>query len=486
MLLCFLSVTFWQCQKEEFETIDSTKQGKLNLWVVPGEKAFNESKQLRERVTSLKRKNTAARLTSTIYNFSIEEEHVQIIIGADYTQYTFNVERDSPTPNLLENYVCKIYTDGEVFQYLMGYPYSIGQNGISYQMQNSTIHVISDENIVVNTAGRGFPPGCVPEFLYEDITYECINYPCTGDGHTIHQSCDCDGISCNRAYTNCSWVTTAFYGGCGGDGGFTPPAGGGSTNPDTTTPTDPVVTVPFDDALVADKECKKITTFLDSNPNFKLLLLDLNNYLSANHERSISKFKTQDTINYDNGTPNQPEVRLLSMPANKYEAFAHTQYEDPLTTYQDNYSVFSIDDLIGIASLLKEGSLGDDFVTFLPTGKGTYYALTIQNKNKFLDFFYYSLQPTPPTNGDPYLMTRWINRKDKFQKLEKEFYSSDSAIIKESNTDNLQVLTAFLKFMNDADLGASLFKSDSTWNSFTRVTYDSNSINFIKEKPCLN
>jgi len=89
MLLCFISTTFWQCQKEEFETIDSTKQGKLNLWVVPGEKAFIESKQLRERVTSLKRKNTAARLTSTIYNFSIEEEHVQIIIGDDYTHIYF-------------------------------------------------------------------------------------------------------------------------------------------------------------------------------------------------------------------------------------------------------------------------------------------------------------------------------------------------------------------------------------------------------------
>ena len=295
MLLCFISTTFWQCQKEEFETIDSTKQGKLNLWVVPGEKAFNESKKLRERVTSLKRKNTAARLTSTIYNFSIEEEHVQIIIGDDYTQYTFNVERENPTPNLLENYVCKIYTDGEVFQYLMGYPYSIGQNGISYQMQNSTIQVISDENIVVNTAGRGFPPGCVPEFLYEVITYECINYPCTGDGHTIHQSCDCDGISCNRAYTNCSWVTTAFYGGCGGDGGFTPPAGGGSTNPDTNTPTDPVVTVPFE--IKPKLPCEQLKDNLKpENENIKNHIDTLMTLLNLPDERSISfkKFVTPD------------------------------------------------------------------------------------------------------------------------------------------------------------------------------------------------
>ncbi|WP_396175986.1 hypothetical protein, partial [Flavobacterium sp.] len=477
MLLCFISTTFWQCQKEELETIESTKQGKLNLWVVPGEKAFNESKQLRERVTSLKRKNTAARLTSTIYNFSIEEEHVQIIIGDDYTQYTFNVERDNPTPNLLENYVCKIYTDGEVFQYLMGYPYTIGQNGISYQMQNSTIQVISDENILVTTAGRGFPPGCVPEFLYEVLTYECTNYSCSGPGssgeHQPGQGCLCGTPShenCTPPYTNCSWITTAVYGGCGGggssggDGGFTPPAGGGSGGSGTTTPVEPVVTVPFDDALSLNKECQKITTFLDSNPNFKLLLLDLNNYLSANHERSISKFETQETIIYDNGSANQPEVKLLSMPANKYEAFAHTQYEDPLTVNQDNYSVFSIDDLIGIASLLKEGSLSDEFVTFLPTGKGTYYALTIQNKNKFLDFFYYALQPTPPTNGDPYLMTKWLNSRDKYISLEEQYYSGVAAVIKADNSDNQQVLTAYLKFMDDANLGASMFKSDSTWN----------------------
>ncbi|WP_396173822.1 glycoside hydrolase family 19 protein [Flavobacterium sp.] len=265
MLLCFISTTFWQCQKEEFETTESAKQGKLNLWVVPGEKAFNNSKQLRERVTSLKRKNTAARLTSTIYNFSIEEEHVQIIIGDDYTQYTFNIERENPTPNLLENYVCKIYTDGEVFQYLMGYPYTIGQNGIAYQMQNSTIEAISDGDIIVTTAGRGFPPGCVPEFLYEILTYECTNYSCSGDGrHMPGEECPCGtpiSPKCNQPYTNCGWITTAVCGGCGGggstggDGGFTPPAGGGPGGSGTTTPVDPVVTVPFDGELELDDDC---------------------------------------------------------------------------------------------------------------------------------------------------------------------------------------------------------------------------------------
>jgi len=253
MLLCFISTTFWQCQKEEFETIDSTKQGKLNLWVVPGEKAFNESKQLRERVTSLKRKNTAARLTSTIYNFSIEEEHVQIIIGDDYTQYTFNVERENPTPNLLENYVCKIYTDGEVFQYLIGYPYSIGQNGIVYQGQNSTIQEINDESIVVNAARTS----CVPEFISQSSSYECTNYSCGGAGHEFgDHNCECGVTSnCTPAYQDCGWVTVTAYGcggggssgsGPGGDGGFGTPAGGGSTTPGTTTPVAPVVTVPFE------------------------------------------------------------------------------------------------------------------------------------------------------------------------------------------------------------------------------------------------
>jgi putative chitinase len=351
MLLCFISTTFWQCQKEEFETIDSTKQGKLNLWVVPGEKAFNESKKLRERVTSLKRKNTAARLTSTIYNFSIEEEHVQIIIGDDYTQYTFNVERENPTPNLLENYVCKIYTDGEVFQYLMGYPYSIGQNGISYQMQNSTIQVISDENIVVTTAGRGFPPGCVPEFLYEVLTYECTNYPCTGDGHTIHQSCDCDDITCNRAYTNCSWVTTAFYGGCGGDGGFTPPAGGGSTNPDTTTPTDPVVTVPFE-PIVIDDDCntskEDLKKLFPNMPDAKAELLasiinDKGKDFGINTKEKLQHFLAQaghetGGFNTLNVTENLNYSTASLIPKSYPSKFTMDTLTEPTKKYAGNYT----------------------------------------------------------------------------------------------------------------------------------------------------
>lgn len=308
MLLCFISTAFWQCQKEELETIESSKQGKLNLWVVPGEKAFNESKKLQERVTSLKRKNTAARLTSTIYNFSIEEEHVQIIVGADYTQYTFNVERENPTPNLVENYVCKIYNDGEVFQYLMGYPYSIVQNGIVYQGQNSTIQEINDESIVVNSARTS----CVPEFISQSSSYDCTNYSCGGAGHEYgDHSCEC-GISsnCTPAYQDCGWVTTIVYGcggggssgtGPGGDGGFGSPAGGGSTTPGTTTPVDPVVTVPFepieidDDCNTSKEDLKKLFPNA-SDANLELLANVINakgKDFGINNKEKLQHFLSQ-------------------------------------------------------------------------------------------------------------------------------------------------------------------------------------------------
>jgi hypothetical protein len=499
MLLCLISTTFWQCQKEELETIEPQNKNSLNISVVHGERVFKESALLRAKVTSLKRKNTAARLTSSLYNFSIEEEHVQVIIGDDYTQYTFNVERDSPTPNLLENYVCKIYTDGEVFQYLMGYPYSIGQNGITYQMQNSTIQVINDENILVTTAGRGFPPGCVPEFLYEVLTYECTNYSCTGNlSHAPGEECPCgSSISpdCNQPYTHCSWITTAVYGGCGGggstggDGGLTPPAGGGSGGTGTTTPVAPVVTVPFDDALGLNKECEKIANILDTFPAFKQKVQNFQNDLSLQYEKSVGLFENQSALDEHSGVAGAADTRMLANPSNKYIAYAHTHPND---NSAGTYSVFSFQDLVALSNVINNNKLdADKFAAFLSTGKGTRYALTINNLTKFKAFF----KSFNTLNIDFNTIT--IEEKKKIadnviltRTLRDKYYDGDKLKniipkITSSNVNNELMLQYFLEFLNEADMGVTMFESVDNFETLKRVTVVKNATT-LERKDCTN
>jgi hypothetical protein len=463
MLLCFISTTFWQCQKEEFETTAPQNKNSLNISVVHGDHVFQESPLLRAKVTSLKKKNTAARLTSSLYNFSIDEEHVQIITGDDYTQYTFNIERENPTPNLLENYVCKIYTDGEVFQYLMGYPYTIGQNGIAYQMQNSTIEAISDGDIVVTTAGRGFPPGCVPEFLYEILTYECTNYSCSGDGrHMPGEECPCGtpiSPKCNQPYTNCGWITTAVYGGCGGggstggDGGFTPPAGGGSGGSGTTTPVDPVVTVPFE--IKPKSPCVILQELM--NPTKQNIVPEINwlknlliNGTTIEHSSSFNKKTNQNIRN--SGTPT--DVTILY--GSEYVGSVHLH---PIS----GYPIFSWADLRMLLNT-RGGANAENFmnVTLMivtpnpndPTNPNV-YALFIQDSQELLDQLnnmWFASRFT--TNG--------VTDSDatKLQKIHAEM-----GIQYQNNKNNLEAY--FLEYISN--FGISLYKANNNVTSWSKL-----------------
>jgi hypothetical protein len=477
MLLCFISTTFWQCQKEELETIESTKQGKLNLWVVPGEKAFNESKQLRERVTSLKRKNTAARLTSTIYNFSIEEEHVQIIIGDDYTQYTFNVERDNPTPNLLENYVCKIYTDGEVFQYLMGYPYTIGQNGISYQMQNSSIQVITDENIIVNTAARGFPPGCVPEFISESSSYQCTSIPCSQAGHEYgDHTCECGiTVNCTPASQSCGWITITVYGcggggstgsGPGGDGGFGAPAGGGSTTPGTTTPVEPVVTVPFGN-INDIKKCEELNNLMN-NDTIKSKIEILKQEVNTSSNEKGYNFKKDPTGNYSSEFINGEDSELPFNIGGDYFAGAHIHTAK-------GFDFFSFTDLWNSIKYYEKSSPENESESTLMLISNPYlvgdninvYAIKIKKFTEFKLRFYQTVNTMIP--GENLTIDQKIDRMD--QILGKEY--------RKLKAENKPIAIALLKLIKKDQVG--IYKANSALTNWSEMTTLNNE---LIEQPC--
>ncbi|QTY25933.1 hypothetical protein [Flavobacterium sp. CS20] len=248
--------------------------------------------------------------------------------------------------------------------------------------------------------------------------------------------------------------------------------------------TTPVVClVACQDQLVQD-ECDEVTNFLEQNPNFKTVLKSLDDDSNINFEKSCSKFESVNTIIFEEGTPNEPEVRIPTGLTNKFQAFAHYHYETTSTPEGDTESVFSLDDLIEIARLASFDQLDDNFVTFLSTGKGTYYAFTIGDDQKFLNAMDYLLNPEMPQTSDLNVMNIWDENKIKWQEFKNKFYSNKNSKIKASNLDNTEVLGAFLELLNEADLGLNMFKADQDFNTFSKVTYDPNSPNNIKEDNC--
>ena len=109
----------------------------------------------------------------------------------------------------------------------------------------------------------------------------------------------------------------------------------------------------------------------------------------------------------------------------------------------------------------------DKFVALLSTDKGTYYALTITDITKFADFFYFQNNSGQASQGN---IMKWFNSQKNASKLrEKYFNNKDNPLIKETDTDNNNVLDKFLDFINEANLGVTLFETDTNFDSFTKV-----------------
>jgi len=223
------------------------------------------------------------------------------------------------------------------------------------------------------------------------------------------------------------------------------------------------------------KECKKIIDFINAPENqaFKNKLTELSQQpnLNLNKEKSVSSFENEVVLDERIGTENSPSVAIQSNPTNKYKAFVHTHPN----IGDGTYSVFSLDDLIEIARIINNEKVTNGFVAFLTTKKGTQYALTINDPTKFVDFFYYELFDNLVDVPDDSWI-RYLVSKNKFLNLNHKYFNPNTdPKIKETDTDNENVLKEFLNFMDEADTGFTLFDASSTtfgeppFTSFRRI-----------------
>lgn len=503
ILLCGALFLFTNCEDYNFEeNLQNQDIDKLNLsWYKRDyQTVLKENESLNKHISnefSLQKHGNTSKIYSEVYSFSINENLVQVISSDNFDSYTFLIERDTYEQDVLENYVYTLYSNGDYTQMIVSYPISYIDGETTYDISSATATFIEDEILI--TDGKSFSPcGNMTEEVvtWDQNAGECIEYNCTAGGN--HSPGDsCNGSPSQQPYIECSggWVVTdcVDFGGGSSGGPSGVPVGGGSGNtsnePDDPNDNDEIPVIPLDDLgeLGVALECIKIQDFLNTNPNFKTLLLALNDETNIDYEKSISKFENEPLIITSQGTSGEPEVIILNTPSEKYEAFAHYHYETTTTPEGDTESVFTINDLKTLAELLNNNYLDHrEFVAFLSTGKGTHFALTIHNKSKFLNAFHYLLNPSPPDTNDFNVMTSWIDKKNKWLRLKEEFYDSKDSKIKATNNNNNQVLASFLRFLSKGNMGISVFKTDENFDEFTRVTYKPSEAYNIKERPCNN
>lgn len=141
------------------------------------------------------------------------------------------------------------------------------------------------------------------------------------------------------------------------------------------------------------------------------------------------------------------------------------------------YSIFSGADLESIAEGINKNEIDPaDFVATLSTHKGTHYALTISDPVKFSDFFHYILNDyfsNAFTNLTSIAsQTQFKNSRTDNMKLLKKYFDDKNGLIQSNNPNNEDVLGLFLDFLNEADIGITLFETKPDVNNQNILFYN--------------
>lgn len=261
------------------------------------------------------------------------------------------------------------------------------------------------------------------------------------------------------------------------------PPGGGVPNPgDPKGPPRlmaPVRTQPFYDLIdeaSKNRECQKIAAALDLNPLTRQKLAEIAGKVDDPvNEHGFGVMRNGEILDF---TP-APALFIPATPFHRYTVISHVHNNPQGGTY----SVFSWDDLLKFAELLNHGNINHEtFVGTLSTKKGTHYAITINNITKFKDFWYSKF--TDIRDVDTYEERQKMKQSyEIIDKVSKKYYGP-KGLIQEENVNNELMLSHFLNFMNESNIGLSVFEADASFQNFSKVDVNSNGSN--KRRPCNN
>ncbi|MCW1147044.1 hypothetical protein [Flavobacterium lacisediminis] len=451
--------------------------------VITNQKAFEKLTNPKSR---FKTNSSSDRIINdTINNFSIETDNGIFIEDGNYNSYTFKITRPNGSDFLLENVV--VSKKNEVEYETILFQYNITQQELDmidngeFVDLNGKINKIFLENSIIasEVTGKYYYNGS----CYEDNPVYIPGNTCPEGIHDLSYV-----LSHIGAWDQCTYYSNGTYtatsgtwtwqsslvpcddgGGGGTSSGSGQYGGGGSgSGSTTTTPLNNCRTCP---PAYQRTPCDKIND-LKSIANIQTELSNMSNKVSDPNEWGRYKLTSASVIQTPPST-SSGEVSFPMPTSGQYVFMAHTHNSPASTTY----SVFSWTDLVALADLLKKNKIDtNNFVAFLATADGTYYALTIENTQNFLKFF--------AVKGDPLFdMNIATKRVELASKYYGELVPNPSPII-DYNTTPLNDEIAFLNLLQNNNLGLSLLESNSTFTSFEKVTFNQTTGN-IDKQPCL-
>ncbi len=208
------------CHEEDLDSVVTTTTEQINvdnynIYSTSYKHLKGDNAILDQKLKSINKGNVIdlqLRTDSELYNFSFEEEQVQVIETNNYTSYTFLVLRDDQTPFMIENYMLIQYDDGNYNQYLISYNYTYSADGEKlFSDENTVITEIFDDSLIQSRIT------CVPELVDSFETTICTNMICTGGAnHDINEYSDCDCVwnttlNCNPPSIDCGENTIFIY-----------------------------------------------------------------------------------------------------------------------------------------------------------------------------------------------------------------------------------------------------------------------------------
>jgi hypothetical protein len=449
---------------------------------------FNDAlKKVANQKGALRSEDAARTALEDQYGFTIvTDAPIRIITDENGTVfYTILIEREVKEELVFENLMIKVEdeeTTAAIFKYFMTEKGTITDDG-NYVFSGYSSSQFTDLNIegkmFFNSGG---------ETCFSTNVIRC-NDTSAGEpaGHLAHSGCwaaftnnPFGGSIYNSTEITC--ISGSGIGMTGGTGGGD--AGGPSSNntggvgASGGTP-DPVIVSPIpcrtgnciEDML---DPCDKISSLFTNHPAMQTELASLANKTSETQEHGRYKLSTMSVIQ----TPPTSVSGEVSFPppsaTAKYIMMAHTHNSPSSSTY----SIFSWHDLEAIANLVKTNNVDtNQFVAFLATADGTFYALTIDDVNAFIQFF---ALPKDPLYNFQIAMKRSKAMVDYY---DPSFQSTVNPLINENGNSNLVNEKAFLNLLQNNNMGMTLFETDANFNSFTKVKINKTTNN-IEPNPC--
>lgn len=410
----------------------------------------------------------------SINNFYIDLDNVMYTLDSLQNQtYTFKVNR-IPNNGQFENLILKTSKTGDFDAILVQY----NQNVLNLNSNNSQEILNSiNQNVTFTYLGKKSINEINSKFMYNEECYEpgfvyVAGHSCASGQHSFADGAVCTYWGTTDMATSGGYVYTMIPVSCDGGGGgggelgdgfSTGPHGGGGGS-------DPL-----------DTPCTKVKKPFTKVPSLKQRTQTLAGQTSQPTEKGFymcnnaTSATTNPFTNLSNGTSGS-----IELPANVSApmlVIAHT-HNSPATS---TYSVPSWEDLDEFSKYIQENPTfvdSENLVFIVITADGTRYALTINNIELFKDFFYW-----PKFDIANYDYSKLLRKNNAMTEYYYGIPNANPPVlpkIKENSTSNSQDLKHFLNMLQVGGAGVDVFEINSTYSTFTQVTYNPNTDQIIR------